>query len=60
MTVEEFVKIALEKHFNDKSEEFMKHQDKFIERLKDIYVKESSELTEDNMDSILFDKYKIV
>ena len=60
MTEAEFVKIGLERHFNDSSEGFANYKQLFINRLKEIYANESSIITKDNMDSILFHKYNIV
>lgn len=60
MIEEEFVKKGLKNHFDDSSEVFINHEDIFINRLKEIYANESSILTEENMDSILFHKYQIV
>ena len=55
MDKKSFINKALNKHFDDGTNEYHSHKDIFIQRLDDIYEKEKSRLNVDNMDSILFE-----
>ena len=55
MDKKKFVAKALKDHFDDATIEYQSNKGIFIEKLESIYEKEKSRLTEDNMDSILFE-----